>query len=114
MGPVHLCFLVTDPDCNPNQKVVIANFTSLKTSTVDRSCVVQAGEHPMINRTSVVNYRKADIAPIGELVSRDSQGEIARRTQLTTALYDKVVQGFAVSDQVRIRVKEMLKEQDLI
>ena len=94
--------------------MVIANFTSLKDSTVDRSCVVDAGDHHMISRPSVVKFNKAGIAPIGKLVSLESEGGIARRTRLSTALHDKIVQGFSISKHVPTEVKEMLEEQDLI
>ena len=110
----HVQFLVTDPSWDSRGLVVVANFTSLKGATTDHLCVVNAGEHPLISRPSVVVFNRAGIVRVDDLVNAERIREISRRAPLSEDLYEKILDAFAVSRNVQIRTKKMLEDQELI
>ena len=110
----HLHFLVTDPTWDASGEVVCANFTSLKDSTVDRSCVVVAGEHRLVSRQSVVSFRNARISSIDDLKYLERRRRISRREPLSEDLYEKILDAFADSKHAPIETKDMLRDQCLI
>ena len=110
----HLHFLVTEPGCDPCQRVVVVNFTSRKQTTIDCSCVVDPGEHPMVSQPSVVKYDKARILNAAGLASFQMRNLVARRPPLSPQLLERVIAGFAVSIYVPRDPRRMLEVQGLL
>jgi len=70
----HLYVVVTPPEGSP-PRAVIVNLTSQRPNS-DTTVILHPGDHPFIDRPTVVNYKQARCASI-EWLKREIDGKIA-------------------------------------
>ena len=105
----HLFVVITTPDCEGN--VLVVNMTTLKVTTEDRSCVLNAGDHPFVTHPTAINYGEYHdprILPAEEIRRRILKGEFIKQEPLSGDTLSRVLQGAAVSRHMRNKYKELL------
>lgn len=110
----HLHFLITDPCWDGASQVVHANFTSLKSWTADKSCIIEPQEHPLITRRSVIAFQQSMVVDVSKLMEAEARCFISRKEPLSEELYEDILDAFSHSNHVPIRIKEMLRLQGLL
>jgi hypothetical protein len=55
----HLWMVITHPD-GADGRFIMVNMTSLRLWTVDRSCILHVGDHPLVRHDSVIAYGDAE------------------------------------------------------
>jgi hypothetical protein len=55
----HLWVVIADPTIDP-QRVLIVNFTTRHNDS-DNACILQGGEHSLVNHETCVNYASAKV-----------------------------------------------------
>ena len=96
VGRPHLWIVITDPDPETSQCVVVS-ITTLRHSK-DQTVILQAGEHPFIRHQSVVYYQDAQIIDARRLESEEQAGNVLRKERCQSSLLDLVQRGLIASD----------------
>ena len=73
----HLWVVASDPALNAD-RVLILNLTSWRPG-IDQSCVIESGEHPLVNHRTCVNYSGARITSAGQLAAALSMGALVKK-----------------------------------
>lgn len=87
--------------------VFIANVTTLRRHS-DRSCLVEAGEHPKVSHPSCIYYAGSRIVPVAKM---RALGQLIPAPPFSEALIGRVVQGALHSDETPPNVKAFLRAQ---
>lgn len=99
----HLWVLVTG--VNPQTgEAIIVNFTTERPHS-DKTVVIQPGEHPFVDRPTVVFYADARFASLAHLDAAIQQGIATRHDPLTPALLKRVQAGLLASTLTPTKIK---------
>lgn len=91
----HLWFLITEPDADPPQCVIV-NVTTLR-SRCDRTLVLRKGEHPFIRHPSVISFADARIVDVRHIEAGIQAGTIERREPCSPELLHLIQDATLVS-----------------
>ncbi len=70
LGGGHYYFVISDPAAD-SEHIVVVNMTTLRGfSTEDASCVLNPGEHPVVQHASWIKYEKAEVVSLRLLNQR--------------------------------------------
>jgi len=112
----HLWIVISDPTFDSNS-VVIVNVTSWRTRATflnDTSCVINAGEHPFIDKKSYIYYRDAKVTSEDNIQNALAGGALSPDEDCSSELLGKILLGAAQSQHTPIKVIGILQEQGLI
>lgn len=104
----HLYIVVTEPDdINGNVCIVSVNITTKRNRGLgaDKTVVLEVGDHPFINRSSVIVYRMAAFFSVETLISHINQ----RRTlgqELDAELLKRIQKGLLDSEFTPEEIRE--------
>ncbi len=102
----HLHVICSDPDSTGN--VVIVSVTTYTNDLCDQTCILQAHEHPWLNHTSYVLYRKAEIVSAAALQARIDSDDIIERDDMNAQVFLRIKKGLCNSPQTKRKVKRYL------
>lgn len=92
-------------------RLLVVNFTSNK-RWQDQSCVLSPGEHPVIERESVVYYARAKLETDAALERLLASGRIHLHDQLLdAAAVTRIVRGALRSERIPLALVEFLQQQ---
>ena len=98
----------------PEPQVVLVNFSSVKEGLrYDESCVVEAGEHPFINKKSFVSYRHARLYPAEQIKQRARSNEWQPHSPCSALLMKKILNGFRISRRLPRYFNEILDDLNI-
>lgn len=100
-------YIVMTPTSYP--EVVVVNFTTL-TRFSDRSCVMQAGEHPFIVRESAIAYDFAQVLPTAALEAMVIGGAIRLKEDVSEDLILRIWEGADKTNRMTIRCRKLFEE----
>lgn len=115
LGP-HLWVVISDPTLN-NNEVVIVNVTTWRDRAIflnDASCILEAGEHPFIDKKSYVYYGEAKLTSESSIRKALVGGVLTVADDCTSELLGKILLGAAQSPHTPIKIIGVLREQGLI
>jgi hypothetical protein len=79
--------------------------TSIKRDRAcDRTCVLNAGDHPFIDRSSYVLYRLAQHSPSGHIGKMVDKQYYSQKDDFTDAIYNRIRDGLYDSDETRLAI----------
>jgi len=114
----HLWIVISDPSFD-NNSVVIVNVTSWReqeqaTILNDASCIIEAGEHPFIDKKSYIYYRNAKLTSGDALQNALAGGVLVADEDCSPQLLEKILLGAANSQHTPIKIIGILQKQGLI
>jgi hypothetical protein len=98
----HLWVLVTAPD--PGGTVIMVNLTTQRPHS-DTTVILQPGEHPFIDRATVVFYADARFTDVALLEACVSKGIGRNHAQITPAVLQKIQNGLLTSPLTPQKIK---------
>ena len=107
----HLWVVVSDPRIDP-VRVVIINMTTDR--GLDRSCLLQLGDHPFIEHPTCMRYDMARIVTNADLERHVSSSAIRFQDPVSKDVLGRIRQGAAATEQIPFGCKQVLVEQGLI
>ena len=107
----HLWVVVSDPKRYPKQ-VVIINMTTDR--GIDRSCVLNPGDHPFVTHPTCMRYDMARIVADADLERYVSSNAIRLQEPVSATVLDSIRQGAAATDQISFVCRQALIDQGLI
>lgn len=100
----HLSFVI---EVLVDGSLVVCHFTS-ESARCDRTCIVEAGEHPFCKKRTVVRYDQAYICAAERIPNLESV--ITKRMEdLSAALLARIRKGALDSSQTPDYIKDVLK-----
>ena len=99
----HLWIVVTEPDGNP-QQVVMVNLTSERAGS-DSTVTLSPGDHSFITKKTVVNYSDARLVETGNLIALVALNREAKKDDCNAALLARIQQGMLVSEFTPNKIK---------
>jgi len=109
----HLWVVISDPQANPTDPVVIVNLTTYR-SDKDCTCILEPGDHAFVRHRTVVHYGGAYAVPTGRLDEMRSLGELEPQPPLSPALLGRVRDGAGRSEFTPEGCRKILVEEGLI
>lgn len=91
----HLFVIITNP-CKEG-KVLIINFSTIRSDKHDPACVVNKGDHVFIKHPSYVVYRYSKIVSANELSKKVKSGEFIQHQPITDQLLARIQDGISSS-----------------
>jgi hypothetical protein len=104
----HLWILITEP--NPNGECVVVNITSAKSTSVDRTVVLQKGDHPFIQHESVVFYAFAHKENVKKLCAYLASGTAKQKQALSNTMLKKIQNGILKSPDTPHEIVDFCKD----
>ncbi len=117
--PAHLWIVISDPRQDEEQ-IVIVNFTTLDESAGphdpynDRSCLIQAGEHPFVQKLTCVDYGGVQITRTSHLQNRYERGELRLDIPVSPELLARIRKGAEESEHLLPLAHDILRAQGLV
>lgn len=110
-GPVdHLHFICSDIVFHPitsKESVLLVNVSSVKDgSDYDKTCLLNAGDHPFIKHESYVYYKKAGIFSSNNISLAVAQGDYRIHETCSDNTFNRILNGFAISEEVSGKIKK--------
>ena len=117
-GKLHLFFVLTNPadvtsyGYSSALKVLSVNISSINPDNplYDKTCVIQAGEHPFIAKESYVVYSRMMIDDVATIQRLLESGVFVSREPCSTALLKRILQGALDSDRTRQEFQNIIRE----
>ena len=100
----HLWIVLTDPEDNPPQ-VVVVNLTSLRPGA-DLTVALNRGDHPFVRHETVVFFGDARFAEARSLDKAVGVALASRLDAVSVELLQRVQEGLLASDETPRRIKE--------
>ena len=107
----HLWVVVSEPATDPAH-VVIVNMTTDR--GIDRSCILNAGDHPFVDHPTCMRYDMARIVTNAALERHVSSYAIRLHERVSADVLERIRQGAAATDQIAFGCKQVLIDQGLI
>ena len=107
----HLWMVISDPLQN-EQEVLIVHFSTWN-DCWDQACIVEAHEHPFLNRKTIVAYEKAVAPPLATLEAVWQDGRLKFREPLSPELLEKIRQ-CARHSRIKRDFRDLLIAQSLL
>jgi hypothetical protein len=108
----HLFVVISDPQIQPD-KVLVTSVTTLHEGVRDRSCVIEAGEHPQIRRRSCMFYDDTYLTTARRLAQFAAWGDVVVHEPFDLDLMERVWEGAVVSAFFKYEYRELLDSQGL-
>ena len=108
----HLWVIVSDPSQYPDD-VLIVNFTTRRDGC-DESCIVEPGEHPFVQHSTVVEYRGARRASDQQLDQLLARTQFELREPVSRELLARIRAGAAVSEFISHGNRRLLEDQGVL
>jgi hypothetical protein len=110
----HAWIILSDPSKFP-QQIVVANLTTCYGSrTEDRSCILNTGDHPFVNRETRIEYARAKLETLGSLIVQQSTNILRFIEPASEALIARVLKGAETTGRIPGEVEAALISQKLI
>lgn len=106
----HLYFVISATSA---PEVVVVNFTTWN-PLADPSCVLDVGDHPFIRHRTCVAYDYADVVSTTLLAEKLANLDIVPREPASPELMNKIWDGAARTNRMKLRCREILRTQGLI
>lgn len=116
LAGLHYYFVISDPNLDPENIVVVNMTTCRGFATEDRSCILEENEHPIVRHKSWIKYEKAEVASLRILNHR-------LRTNIITDVFPdkcypdilrRIIAGAESSPLTPKKVLIILKSQNLL
>jgi len=104
----HLYVVVTPPDGNPPQ-VVIVNLTSKRRHS-DTTVVLRPTHHPFLDRETVVNFNKARIVRVETLMHRIEDGIAEAREAFSEDVLKVIQKGVLQSKRTPLHIQKYCRK----
>ena len=109
----HTWVVLTDPEKNPNQ-ILIVSFTSFTPGIgMDDSCVVETNEYSILTNKSCIYYEDIKELSLANLETLSKAGRLQKRTPVPAELLQRIRDGAMISDECRESTKSFLSSKDL-
>jgi hypothetical protein len=110
----HTWVVLTDPEQDPNQ-ILIVSFTSFTPGVgMDEACVVQTSEYSILTNKSCIYYEDIKELSLAELERFGAKGLLQKRTPVPAPLLQRIRDGAMNSHDCKKKHKEVLRKQELI
>ncbi|PTP23814.1 hypothetical protein CWO07_22730 [Vibrio splendidus] len=108
-GPVkHLHFICNDPVYHAGldrECVLVVNITTADDDEdYDKTCILDVGDHPFVKHKSYVFYKESEILVADNITRNVAEGNFAVHDPCSDIAFKRVVDGFDISDEVRIKI----------
>ncbi|HLX63886.1 MAG TPA: hypothetical protein VKX17_21625 [Planctomycetota bacterium] len=110
-GDIHLWIVLSNPD--PNGNVVIVSVTT-NAPYKDSTCELNVGDHPKIRHSSLVYYRKAELASKAKLSAEVQAGKINIVQRFSDAVMSRIYDGAGLTRFMPQDCQAILDDQGLI
>ena len=102
----HLFVLVTGPTQHgPEKNALMVSLSSCKPGMYyDPSCIINAGEHPFVRKSSFVDYSRARIECADSLIRGVKAGILIPHEQVGDALFERICEGLTTSRHTAKRI----------
>ena len=104
VGPMHLWFLLTDPDPG-TYRVVMVMVVSAQPHT-DKTVVLGVGDHPWIRHESNVDFGSARFIPTSKLEAAQRGNRLILQAEMSDQLLSRVRNGLVLSSRTIHEVKD--------
>lgn len=112
-GLEHLIIVVSDPERDPG-KIVLIGLTSDHPAK-DRSCILNAADHPWIRHPTLASYRHASITDRRTLIHQMERNMIRPHPDpASPKLLKAILEGARLSHSIPSGVRQTLQGQGLI
>jgi hypothetical protein len=111
----HLNILISDPVLDP-EKLVVVNISSLRenNSLLDRTCVLNAGDHAAITHDSFIVFSESYETSVEMLQYKLEHKELQRAAALESSALQKILQKCSDARLFKRAFKSLLRDQNLI
>ena len=110
----HTWVVLTDPDKDPNQ-ILIVSFTSFAPGIgMDESCVVEMNEYSILSNKSCIFYEDIKELSLANLEVLVKAGRMQNRKPVPAVLLQRIRDGAVISDDCKEKYKQVLLKQGLI
>jgi hypothetical protein len=110
----HTWVVLTDPEKDPSQ-ILIVSFTSFTPRIgMDESCVVEPREYSILVNKSCIYYEDIKELSLDNLEALAAAGKLQTRTPIPAALLQRIRDGAKNSDDCKEKYKQVLRKQELI
>jgi hypothetical protein len=103
----HLWALITAPDPESGDAVMV-NLTTQRPHS-DTTTIIQAGEHPFVDRPTVVFYADARMVDVKILEEGLRQGLVRQHSALSAEVLQRIQEGLFVSRFTPDKIKTAFK-----
>lgn len=110
-GLPHLWVVVSDPVVDPDELLIINMSTD---RGIDDSCILMPGDHPFVQHRTCMRYDRARTRRNADLDRLLSSGEIILDERVSDPVLQRIRQGAAISDYIKIGYRQLLIRQELI
>ncbi len=107
----HLWVVVSNPTASPAH-VLIVNMTTDR--GIDRSCILNVGDHPFVEHTTCMRYDMARIETNQDLERHVASNAVQLHPPVSVDILERIRQGAATTDHIPFKCKQLLIDQDLI
>lgn len=108
----HLFVVISDPGRQPD-KVLVTSITTFHDRIRDKSCIIEADEHPQIRRRSCMFYDDTYLTTAKRLEQFEAWGEVIVHEPFDLDLMERVWEGAALSPMFKYEYRQMLDDQGL-
>lgn len=114
VNDIHHLYAVMNDTCADGQCLIV-NITSIKPGRYhDQSCVLDVGDHPFIRNPSYILYRRAETAPAARIGRHMDIKLYIRKEDWRDAVFQRIVDGLHLSEDVELRIVRYAMENNII
>lgn len=106
---MHLHIIVVDVNPTDNATIVV-NCESYTSPKQDDTVIFKQGDHEFIDRDTYVNYRRASIESIEDIMAQFDSRKAKKRSPLTPEQLDEVQRGLLKSPHTNFGVRNRYEE----
>jgi hypothetical protein len=104
----HLWVLVTKPDPKTGELIMV-NVTTQRPHS-DTTTILNVGDHPFIQRPSVVFYADARLANVTEIAAALARGVIRQHDPFTLPVHRRIQEGLLRSQFTPLKIKNAFRK----
>jgi hypothetical protein len=109
----HLFVVMNDP-CKDKLCLLLMVSSIKKDRHHDTACLLNAGDHPFINKPSFVVYRLAQTTPAGHIGNMVAKKYYTQKGVLDEKVFDRIVMGLEASENTRPAMFEYAESVGLV
>lgn len=110
----HLFVVVSRPDLD-SENVVVVNLTTVRSIwSEDVTCILEVGDHKFIKHKSRVAYEFTKVVTLEALSGALENRSIYRNAAMSSGALSKITDGFGASKRVPGTVRKLLTQQRLL
>lgn len=102
-GKRHLRIVITDS--NEQNEFLTVAVDTLRSSSQDKSCIIEQGEHPFIKTRSFVNYHYARVLNFTQVFNGLQKGVFIRKEDVSEELLKRIQDGAKKSNRLNRKFK---------